>query len=310
VGAGAMGGLFGGIFTKAGQDVWLIDNHKERAEKINREGLIIEESGVLRPGEPKEEVIRIKATTKPREVGPCDLVILFVKAYDTEEATRNSLPLTGSRTVWLTLQNGLGNIEKMGKILGKSNVIGGITYQGATVLEIGRIRHAGFGKTEIGEISGKKSERIKYISDILNQAGIDTEISENIEGLLWGKLLINAVINPLTAITGVKNGQLLESPHLREIMKLVVEEAMKVPLRKGIRLPYQRVVEKVEEQCQASRDNISSMLQDILRKRRTEIDFINGAIVSEGEKLGIPTPLNRVLWNLVKFLEGRAEDAE
>jgi len=310
VGAGAMGGLFGGMLTRAGQDVWLIDNHKERAEEIKREGLIIEESGVFMPGEPKEEVIRIKATTEPREVGPCDLVILFVKAYDTEEATRDSLPLTGNKTVWLTLQNGLGNIEKMSKIVEEGRVIGGITYQGATVLEMGRIRHAGFGKTEIGEISGKKSERIKYISDIFNQAGIETEISDNIEGVLWGKLLINAVINSLTAVTGVKNGQLLESPHLREIMKLIVEEVVRVPLGKGIRLPYQRVVEKVEEQCQASRDNISSMLQDILRKRRTEIDFINGAIVSEAEKIGIPTPLNRALWNLVKFLEGRAEDAE
>ena len=307
VGAGAMGGLFGGMLTRAGQDVWLIDNRKERAEKINREGLIIEPNRALQPRGPKEETIAIKATTDPSRVGPCDLVILFVKAYDTEEATRNSLPLTGSKTVWLTLQNGLGNIEKMRKILGEGVVIGGITYQGATVLEMGRIRHAAFEKTVIGEISGKVSERIKSISDIFNQASIDTEISDNIEGVLWGKLLINAAINPLTAITRVRNGQLLESPHLRETMKLIVEEAMRVPLKKGVRLPYQRVFEKVEESCQASRDNISSMLQDILKKGRTEIDFINGAIVSEAEKIGISTPLNRALWNLIKFLEGRTE---
>jgi len=307
VGAGAMGGLFGGMLTRAGQDVWLIDNHNERAKKINREGLIIEPSKALQPGEPKQEIIKIKATTDPSNAGSCDLVILFVKAYDTEEATRNSLPLTGSKTVWLTLQNGLGNIERMGKIVGKDRMVGGITYQGATVLEVGRIRHAGCGKTVIGEIGGRVSERIKAISDIFNQAGIDTEISDNIEGVLWGKLLINAVINPLTAITRVRNGQLLESPLLKETMKLIVEEAMRVPLKKGIRLPYQKVFEKVEESCQTSRDNISSMLQDILRKKRTEVDFINGAIVSEAEKIGIPTPLNRALWNIVKFLEGRRE---
>lgn len=307
VGAGAMGGLFGGMLTRAGQDVWLIDNHKQRAERINREGLIIEASKALESREPKQEIIKIKATTEPRKVGSCDLVILFVKAYDTEEATRNSLPLTGKKTVWLTLQNGLGNIERMGKIVGKDRVVGGITYQGATVLEAGRIRHAGCGKTVIGEIDGKESERIKRISDIFNQAGIDTEISDNIEGVLWGKLLINAVINPLTAITRVRNGQLLESPLLKETMKLIVEEAMRVPLKKGIRLPYQKVFEKVEESCQTSRDNISSMLQDILRKKRTEVDFINGAIVSEAEKIGISTPLNRALWNIVKFLEGRTE---
>lgn len=307
MGAGAMGGLFGGMLTRAGQDVWLIDNHKQRAEKINREGLIIEASKALESREPKQEIIRIKATTEPREVGSCDLVIIFVKAYDTEEATRNSLPLTGKKTVWLTLQNGLGNIERMGKIVGKDRVVGGITYQGATVLEAGRVRHAGCGKTVIGEIDGKESERIKHISDIFNQAGIDTEISDNIEGVLWGKLLINAVINPLTAITRVRNGQLLESPFLKETMNLIVEEAIRVPLKKGIRLPYQKVFEKVEESCQTSRDNISSMLQDILRKKRTEVDFINGAIVSEAEKIGISTPLNRALWNIVKFLEGRRE---
>jgi len=175
---------------------------------------------------------------------------------------------------------------------------------------MGRIRHAGYGKTVIGEIGGKRSERIEYVSGILNQSGIDTEISENIEGVLWGKLLINAAINPLTAITRVRNGQLLDSPLLRDTMKLIVEEAMQVPLKKGIELPYPGVFETVEESCYASRDNISSMLQDILRKRRTEIDFINGAIVSEGEKIGIPTPLNRTVWNLVKFLEGRGEDVK
>ncbi len=307
VGAGAMGGLFGVMLTRAGQDVWLIDNHKQRAEKINREGLIIEASKSLESREPKQETIKIKVTTDPQEVGSCDLVILFVKAYDTEEATRNSLPLTGKNTVWLTLQNGLGNIERMDKILGKGRVVGGITYQGATVLEVGRIKHAGCGNTVIGEIDGRESERIRDISHIFNQAGIETEISDNIEGVLWGKLLINAVINPLTAITRVRNGQLLESPLLKETMKLIVEEAMRVPLKEGIRLPYERVFEKVEESCYASRDNISSMLQDILRKKRTEVDFINGAIVSEAEKIGISTPLNKALWNLVKFLEGRAE---
>jgi len=310
VGAGAMGGLFGGMLTRAGQDVWLIDNHKERAEKINREGLVIEASKALEARAPKKEVIRIKVTTEPREAGCCDLVILFVKAYDTEEATRNSLPLSRSKTVWLTLQNGLGNIEKISKIVGETAVIGGITYQGATVLEMGRIRHAGYGKTVIGEIGGKKSERIEYVSDIFNRAGIDTEISDNIEGVLWSKLLINAAINPLTAITRVRNGQLLDSPVLRETMKLIVEEATQVPLKKGIELPYPEVFETVEESCYASRDNISSMLQDILKKRRTEIDFINGAIVSEAEKVGIPTPLNRAVWNLVKFLEGRGEDVK
>jgi len=310
VGAGAMGGLFGGMLARAGQDVWLIDNHKERAEKINKNGLIIEESRPVRVGAPKEEVIRIKVTTDPTEVGSCELAILLVKAYDTEEATRNSLPLTGRRTVWLTLQNGISNIEKMTEILGKGRVIAGITYQGATVIETGRIRHAGYGKTAIGETNGKLSERVKYISDVFNQAGIDTDISDNIEGLLWGKLLVNAVINPLTAITGIRNGQLLESSYLREIMKLIVEEAARVTLRKGIRLPYQKAFEKVEEECQASRDNISSMLQDILREKRTEIDFINGAIVSEADKIDIPTPLNRALWNLVKFLEGRGENVK
>jgi len=309
VGAGAMGGLFGGMLTGAGQEVWLIDNHKDRAEKINRDGLIIETSRPPHPKEPKQEtIVRIKATIDPSRVGSCDLVILSVKAYDTEEATRNSLPLTGDRTAWLTLQNGLGNIEKMAKIVGEKHVVAGVTYHGATVLEMGRIRHAGFGKTVVGEIGGRRTERIERIADTFNAAGIDTEVSSNIEGVLWGKLLINAVINPLTAIARVRNGQLLESPYLRDLMRLIVEEAMEVILQKKIRLPYKKILEKVEEQCRASSDNVSSMLQDILRKKRTEIDFINGAIVSEADKMGIRAPLNRTVCNIVKFLEESTEE--
>jgi len=310
VGAGAMGGLFGGMLAKEGEDVWLLDNHRERAEKVDREGLIIEKSGAPKPKRTKEEIIRIRATTDPSRVGPCGLVIILVKAYDTEEASRNSLPLAGEDTVWLTLQNGLGNVEKIGKIVGEERVVAGVTCQGATVIRVGRIRHAGFGKTVVGEIGGKESKRVRCISDIFNNAGIETEISDNIEGTLWDKLMVNAVINPLTAIMRVRNGQLLESPYLRETMKVLVEEAMQVPLRNGIKLPYRRLYEKVEEQCRVSKENISSMLQDIMRKRRTEIDYINGAIVSEGERIGVPTPVNRTLWNMVRFLEGRIGDVK
>jgi 2-dehydropantoate 2-reductase len=310
VGAGAMGKLFGGMLAKAGEEVWLIDNHTERAEEINRKGVVIERGDTAQPGEALQEPVKVKATAEPGEVGPCELVILLVKAYDTEGATHKSLPLRGEGTVWLTLQNGLGNIEKIRKIVGKESVVAGITYLGATVLDATRIRYAAFGKTVIGEIDGRQTDRIKRISDIFNKAGIETEISDNIEGMLWGKLLINGVINPLTAILQVKNGLLLESPYLREIMGLVVEETARVAIKKGIKLPYANPLEKVEESCQASRENISSMHQDILRKKRTEIDFINGVIATEGEKVGVPTPLNKTLWNLVKFLEGRGENVE
>jgi len=164
---------------------------------------------------------------------------------------------------------------------------------------LGHVRHAGYGDT----ILGPPHERLLTLKDILNRAGFRTEIRDDIEGIIWGKLLINIAINPLTAITQLKNGMLPKVDGTRKIMQDCLREAMEIVNKKGIRLPYEDPIEKVHEVCIKTADNISSMLQDVLAYKLTEIDFLNGAIVREGKKLGIRTPINNTLVHLVRAIQ-------
>lgn len=296
VGAGAMGSLFAYLLSRPENDVWLVDIHQERVEKVRRDGLRIE-------GLSGQHRVQVKITTRPEEIGPVDLVIVFVKAYDTERATEDALPLIGDKTAVLTLQNGLGNVEVIGRIVGQERVVGGITSHGATVLGVGHVCHAGWGETIVGELTGCASPRLRNIVNLFNSAGIKTRITSDLEGLIWSKLLINVGINALTAITGFKNGQLLDFPETRELLSLAVEEAYRVALAEGVNIIYDDPVQKAESVCKATADNVSSMLQDVQNRKRTEVDFLNGVVVSRGEELGISTPVNRILALLVKAIE-------
>jgi 2-dehydropantoate 2-reductase len=201
------------------------------------------------------------------------------------------------------LQNGIGNIEILSEIAGSDKVIGGVTNHGATLLDTGHIRHAGRGETIIGRIDGKIPVELRAIREIFNKAGIETRISRDIKGLLWSKLIINAGINALTAVTGLPNGKLTEFEGTRRILREAVTEAIRVAKRKRIKLAYDDPLAKVEAVCEATAANISSMLQDVQRHKRTEIDFINGVVVRQAQELGIAVPVNSVLVDLVKTIE-------
>jgi len=211
--------------------------------------------------------------------------------------------LVGEKSTILTLQNGLGNFEILCHILGSEKVIAGTTSYGATILGPGEVRHAGVGPTAIGELDGKGTHRVEKFSQLLNQAGIKTETTKNVIGLIWSKLLVNVGINALGVLLRVKNGALILREYAPKLQAALVEEAMKVAQGKEIALIHQDMVKEVAHICEKTRDNLNSMLQDVRKKRKTEIDFINGAIVREGEKLNIPTPVNRVMTDLIKALE-------
>jgi len=300
VGPGAMGCLFAGLLAEAGRrNVWLLDRHEARARKIAQDGIRIEGIGGDR------SVFGIRATADPQEIGIADLIIICVKSYDTEEASRSILPAVGNETTVLTLQNGLTNVGVISQIAGADKVIAGTTSHGATMLGEGHIRHAGTGATAIGELSGAGSSRAEQIAKILESAGFQTTISCNIYSSIWGKLVINAAINPLTAITRLKNGQLLESGETKKLLSMVAEESALVAEALQISLPYDDAASAVEAVCIATSSNISSMLQDVLKGKRTEIDAINGAIVKEAEKAGIKAPINETLTYLVKGMDSK-----
>jgi len=295
MGAGAIGSLFGGLLALSGEEVHLVTLRKDHVDTIRSRGLSIEDRG-------KSQIIRVNATTDVTSLGKADLLLFFVKTYQTEQAVSDSLILQKEDTVFLTLQNGLGNEEAICKAVDPKKVMLGVTNHGATLLGPGLIRHAGWGETHIGELNGRVTERANQIALIFQRAGIKTLVSPQIYDLVWEKLLINIGINALTALTGLKNGQLLDYSETVRLMKVLVSEAVKVAKGKGIQIkgdPF----EKVRTVAEVTKENRSSMGQDFDYKRRTEIDAINGAIVKEAENLGISVPHNQTITDLIKVIE-------
>lgn len=296
-GPGAMGSLFAAALerSKVKHDIWLLDKDPERAKRIGTNGIAIEGISNFKQ--------KVKITSNAREIGPCELIILFTKSYDTDKALSSVKPLLADNTNVLTLQNGLGNLQLISEIVGEDRTVGGVTAHGATLLDTGRVRHAGKGQTLIGKPDGRIFADLRQISSVFNEAGIVTRISKDINSIIWSKLIINAGINALASICRLPNGALLEHEGTKEILRQAVFEATKVAKRKRVKLTYDDPLQKVESVCIATKDNICSMLQDIMHRRRTEIDFINGAIVRQGQSYGIKTPVNEILTQLVKSIE-------
>lgn len=298
VGAGAMGCLYGAMLsTVPTNQVYLLDVWKDHVDTINEHGLTMQEQ------ENHINYDNMTASSDAESVGPSDIVIVFVKSTLTSSAVKNNLAVFGPNTIILTLQNGLGNANLIKDAVGNDNVIVGTTAHGATMIGPGKVRHAGSGKTIIGEIDGNLTSRIEKVFQAFKAAGIDTEISYNVLGLVWDKLLVNVGINALTGITQLSNGDLLKHQEIEEILEAAVKEAMDVAIAKKIQLSYVDSVAHTKEVCIATAANKSSMLQDVMNHKLTEIDMINGAIVREGKTLGIDTPVNMVLTNLIKFIE-------
>jgi len=199
LGPGAMGCLFAALLKKGGQDVVLLDHHPDRAAQINRQGIILERSG-------RQETVAVPATADPAAAGPARLVIVCVKAYDTAAAALTAA-VAGPDAEVLSLQNGLGNVEALVAAFGSERVLGGTTAQGANLAGPGHVRHAGVGETVIGEPGGGTA-RARRVAEIFDACGIPTRVTDDLEAVIWSKVVINAAINALTALLKVKNGAL------------------------------------------------------------------------------------------------------
>ncbi|MBC7115114.1 MAG: 2-dehydropantoate 2-reductase [Archaeoglobi archaeon] len=296
MGAGALGSLIGALLHLSGVEVILIGRPPHITE-IEKNGLRI--SGRM------EALLRIPTSLHPVE---CDLSILTVKSYDTREAARQ---MKGFEFPVLSLQNGIGNEEILMEELGEERVIGGVTSYGALRVEPGHVKYTGEGEIVIGEMNGELTGRIRRISEVFRKANLNVRISRDVKMEIWKKAIVNCGINPLTAIAGVRNGALLEIPTLRKIMKEVCEEAKRIAESYGIRFD-EDPVNKTFEVARKTSENLSSMLQDVMAGRRTEIDAINGEVVRRARALKIPAPINESLYRLVKVLEndGRTESSD
>lgn len=297
IGAGALGSLFGALLAKKNHEVWLYNpSNRDHIYAIRENGLRIESpEGDL--------VVRPNAVCEIDEIpNPVDLVGIFVKAYNTEIAMQAAEPILKENTWTLSLQNGMGPEKIMSKYVALESIVRGTTAQGATLVEPGSILWGGRGPTKLGLINGETAEskaNLSRLCRLLNESDWETTIEGRIEPLLWEKLLINAAINPVTAIFGVKNGMLIKDQGIRSFIHSVIAEALPVVQEQRVNVTLSEAIELVEEVCLATADNISSMLQDVRRRKRTEIDYINGVIVRLARDLGIETPLNLMLTRLL-----------
>ncbi|MCK9432786.1 MAG: 2-dehydropantoate 2-reductase [Candidatus Omnitrophica bacterium] len=296
VGPGAIGCLFAAFLAKSKEEIWLLDKDKERAAKLNETGISLE-------GESGSWKIKVRTTSCAGEIGKADLILICVKSFHTKQASEEIKPLLEKDTKIITLQNGMGNIETISETAGEDRVIAGVTNEGATLIDTGKVRHAGRGQTIIGTVNGKTPVQMRSIREIFNKSGLECKMTHDIKSLLWSKLVINAGINALSALTRLPNGKLIEYEGTRRILRDTVAEAVRVAKRKRVKLIFDDPLAKAENVCEGTRDNLSSMLQDVLRKKRTEVEFINGVIVRLGQELGIAVPANKFLLDLVRTIE-------
>ena len=296
VGAGAMGSLFGALLAEAGNEVYLYDVWVEHVQAVNRKGVSVEREASTRQ-------VKLAATTDPKQIGQAELVIVFVKSTRTRQAAETAQQIAGADGTVLTLQNGMGNADVIAEFIAPERILAGTTSHGATMLGPGRIRHAGIGPTTIGTWADSPQglQRAKKFADFFNQAGIETRATEDVRSVVWNKLLINIGINAITALTGIKNGQLLDLEVTRRLSRAAVTEAMAVARAQGVDV-YPDAVQRVFQVAEATGANRSSMGQDVDHRRQTEISTINGFIVREAERLGLNAPVNETLTTLIETL--------
>ena len=296
VGCGALGGVFAGLLASAGLDVVAVVRTEQQRKAIADNGLRLLESG-------RETEVRLAACTELPAGKAFDLVLVLVKAFSTEAVAERLAERVAPETPVLTLQNGLGNAEALAARLEPKQVLAGIATLGALRESAGVVRLTGRGECVIGAWDRAGERHAGPAAELLTRAGIPSTVAPSVLPVLWKKLAVNAVINPLTAILRVPNGELLDRPELDPLIAEIAEEVWRVAERHKIPLPMPpELVEEVRRVCRGTASNRSSMLRDVEEGRPTEIDSINGAVARLGREREAPTPANLALAALVQAL--------
>jgi 2-dehydropantoate 2-reductase len=301
VGAGALGGLVGAHLTEAGEEVTFLEIDPQRAGLLNEKGLLISSD------DQADKHVAIKVVTSVDQLQPADLIFVSVKSYQTEKAISGLTPVIGPQTRVLSMQNGIGNTDQMAKIVGPEKVLSGITYHSIQHTGPNSLRfRAGIKPIQISPYQGEPTEADKKIGEVFIKAGLKTDVVENIDHVIWQKLLHNAVVNPIAALSGLNCNQLLEDEDLQQLMRALCEEIVAVMRVRGVPIideedPYRPVIGSQK----ALGPNQPSMWQDLSRGLRTEIDALNGAIVDEAEKHGLSAPCNLTIVRLIHSAERR-----
>jgi len=288
MGAGAIGCYYGGMLARAGHDVTLI-GRALHVEAIQRAGLRFETKAF-------DERVRVHASTEPQAVRGAELVLFCVKSQDTETAGKALAAHVAREAAIVSMQNGVDNAERLAAVLGRE-VIPGVVYVAVEMAGPGHVRHHGRSELAIGHAPASEA-----IAAAFRAAGVPVEISENVSGVLWAKLIVNCAYNALSAITQLPYGRLVESAGIPAVMRDIVDECLAVARAAGIEVAgdMHKAAERI---AQTMPGQYSSTAQDLARGKTTEIEHLNGVVVRKGEALGVATPANRMLLALVKLLE-------
>lgn len=291
VGTGALATLFAARLSEAGHSVSMLGTWKSGLKALQENGArIVDANG-------NERAYKVHATDDPREVSGAKHVLVLVKSWQTERAARQLKVALAGGGLATTLQNGIGNKETLIRDLGTGQVSLGTTTTGATLLGPGLVKIGGE-----GIISLEQHQALGPLEAALRSSNFNLQIVDDARSLVWGKLVINAAINPLTALLRIPNGELLSRPLARKVMSALARETAEVAKAERIHLPFSNPVDAAEDVARKTATNMSSMFQDVRRGAKTEIDAICGAVTLRGQKHGINTPYNRACWQLVRAM--------
>lgn len=297
IGAGAMGCIYSTYFSRH-NEVLLIDVMQAHVDAINEKGLeFIHLDG-------STEIFRnLKATTCTEGYPAADLVVLLTKGYQSADALQANKSLIGPDTIVLSLQNGYGNADDIVKYVPEEQIVLGTSAGGAIVKGPGYIQHTGQGPTHLGCLTEDQS-KAQIVADLMVEGGVPgVELTPNVKELIWAKVIVNCGINPICAISGMHNHTIVDEKYSNAVSHEIVKEAVMVANATGCNFDVEHEWQNVLSVATATGPNICSMLADVNNKRRTEVDRINGAVVSEGAKVGLKAPLNELITNLIHAKE-------
>jgi len=298
LGAGAMGSFFGGLLAEKGLSVVLIDVWEEHVNTINKNGLRIIGVG-------GDRQVPVRATSKPATEGKVDIVFVQCKAAHTKDAINGARNMFSKDAVFISFQNGLGNEELIAELVGQENVLGGLTAQGANIEGPGHIRAHTNLTSWVGEMDGRKSERVSQLCTLFSEHGLPSEASTEIRKQIWCKLLYNLAVSPMSTLTDLSLREVFETPGSRVVADLLLKEGLAVAKAEGVVIPADEADHILEKVIASRQENKTSMCVDVLKKRQSEVDFINGRVVALAQKHNIDTPVNKAMVFFVKALEAK-----
>lgn len=297
IGAGAMGSIYGGHLSQ-NNEVYLVDTNQAVVDKINSEGLKVDENGAT-------SVYHPKAVTSTADVGTADLVILFVKAIFSKAALEGNKGLIGPNTRLLTLQNGAGHEDILKEFVPVEHVVIGTTEDNGAVLDAGHVRRGGEGKTNVGLLTEDKDGFLPKLKESFDSCGFQVKIHDNIQQLIWDKLFTNVSLSAVTGILQVDMGYIAGNEYAWKMTRQLIHEAIVTAKAMGLTFDEDEVVEKVRLTSVNNPNGRTSICADLGAGRKTEVNTISGAVVSAAAKCGVEVPTHQFVVNMVHAMEER-----